>query len=141
MGENSVITDEMRNLMSVEFGPQVYDVEKWWVKKFAEAIDDPNPRWKEITPPTFPTALICEELDEAIQNLDCPLTRGLNGGNELEYFHPIRIGDTISVTGKITNMRERAGRLGTMLIIISEVTYTNQNGEVAAKCRDTSIRY
>ena len=73
--------------------------------------------------------------------MDCPLTRGLNGGNELEYFHPIRIGDTISVTGKITNMRERAGRLGTMFIIISEVTYTNQNGEVAAKCRNTSIRY
>ena len=141
MSEESVITDEMKKLIGVELGSEVYDVEKWWVRKFAEAIDDPNPRWQEIAPPTFATALICDELDNAIMTLNGPLTRGLNGGNELEYFQPIRIGDTISVTGKIVNMRERAGRLGKMLIIYSELTYTNQKGEVAAKCRNTSIRY
>ena len=141
MGEQSVITDELKNLMKVEFGPEVYGVEKWWLKKFAESIDDPNPRWKEVAPPTFPTALILEELDKAVMTTNCPLTRGLNGGNELEYFQPIHLGDTITVTGRVTDIREREGRLGKMVIILSEATYTNQRGEVAAKCHYTQIRY
>ena len=137
----TVITDELKRLMEKEFGPKVYDIEKWWLRKFAEAIDDPNPRWKEITPPTFPTAMILSELDNAIIESQSPLTRALNGGNELEYFQPIRLGDTITVTGRVIDLREREGRMGRMLIILSEVTYTNQRGEVAAKCRNTQIRY
>ena len=136
-----VITDELKLLMEKEFGPQVYDIEKWWLSKFAEAIDDPNPRWMEIAPPTFPTALILDGLDRAVAETRCPLTRGLNGGNNLEYFQPIRLGDTITVTGRVTEMQEREGKLGKMLIILSEVTYTNQRGEVAAKCRNTHLRY
>ena len=141
MGEESVITDELKSLMDVEFGPEVYEVEKWWLKKFAEAIDDPNPKWKEIAPPTFTTGFILEELPKAILTPKCPLAYVLNGGNELEYFQPIRLGDTITVTGKITDMREREGHLGKMLIIYSEEIYTNQRGKVVAKCRNTNIRY
>lgn len=141
MAEKSATPKDLKSLLNVEFGPIVYDVEKWWAKKFAEAIGDPNPQWQKVTPPTFPTALILEELDTAIRNLDGSYTRALNGGNELEYFQPIRIGDTISVTGKITNLREREGKLGKMLIIISELSYTNQKGELAAKCRTNSIKY
>ena len=137
----TVITDELKRLMEKEFGPKVYDIEKWWLRKFAEAIDDPNPRWKEITPPTFPTAMILSELDNAIIESQSPLTRALNGGNDLEYFQPIRLGDTITVTGRVIDLREREGRMGRMLTILSEVTYTNQRGEVAAKCRNTQIRY
>ena len=141
MSDKSLMTEELKNLMRIDFGPQVYEVEKWWAQKFAEAVGDPNPRWKEVTPPTFPTALILEELENTISNLKEPLTRGLNGGNELEYFKPIRIGDTISVTGKVVDMKEREGRLGKMVIITSELTYTNQSGEVVAKCRNTSVKY
>ena len=141
MAEKSATPGDLKKLLNVEFGPVVYDVEKWWVKKFVEAIDDPNPLWKKVTPPTFPTALILEELDSAIRNLNGSFSRGLNGGNELEYFQPIRIGDTISVTGKIVNLREREGKLGRMLIIISELSYTNQKGELVAKCRNSSIKY
>jgi hypothetical protein len=137
----TVITEELKRLMKKEFGPQVYHIESWWLSKFAEAIDDPNPRWKEVAPPTFPTALMLSELDNAVMETNCPLTRGLNGGNELEYLQPIRLGDTITVTGGVIDMREREGKMGKMLIILSEVSYTNQRGEVAAKCRNTQIRY
>ena len=132
--------EELKKLLNAQFGPVVYDVEKWWARKFAEAIDDPNPRWQKSTPPTFPTALILEDLDRAIRDYGS-YTRGLNGGNELEYFQPICIGDTISVTGKIVNLREREGKLGRMAIIISELSYTNQKGGLVAKCRNTSIKY
>ena len=141
MGEESLITDEIKSKLKVEFGPVVYEVEKWWVMKFAEAIDDPNPAWKEITPPTFPTALILEDMDNTVNTLNPNLTAGVNAGNELEYYQPIRIGDVITVTGKIVDFREREGKLGKMLITTSELSYTNQNGEVVARCRNTNIRY
>ena len=65
----------------------------------------------------------------------------LNGGNEYEFFKPIQAGDIISATNKISDLRERAGRLGKMLFIISETTFKNQDGEIVAKARSTGISY
>lgn len=141
MAEASAITDEIRNLLNVEFGPEVYEIEKGMVKKFAEAIDDPNPLWQKVAPPTFPTALRLEELTQKVWTVKCPLPRFLNGGSELEYYKPIKVGDVISVTGKLSDVREREGKTGKMLFMTLELTYKNQNGEVVAKGRNTLIRY
>ena len=141
MSEEPVITDELKSLLNVEFGPEVYDIEKGMVRKFAEAIEDPNPLWQKIAPPTFPTALIHEELYQKVMSAKCPLSRRLNGGSELEYEQPIKIGDVISVTGKLTSLRERTGRIGKMLFMVVELTYKNQMGEVVARGRNTHIKY
>jgi hydroxyacyl-ACP dehydratase HTD2-like protein with hotdog domain len=66
---------------------------------------------------------------------------GIDGGTEIEYYHPIRPGDRITSVAKITDIKEKAGKLGPMLILTLETTYTNQLGQVAAKATDTSIRY
>ena len=141
MSEASVITDELKNLLNVEFGPEVYEIEKGMVKKFAEAIDDPNPLWQKMAPPTFAASLRLEELYEKIVTIECSLSRTLNGGSELEYFQPIFIGDVISVTGKLISLRGREGKMGKMLFMIMETTYKNQRGEVAVKVRQNAIRY
>lgn len=141
MSEEPVITDELKNLLNVEFGPEVYEIEKGMVKKFAEAIDDPNPLWQKIAPPTFPTALILEELYQKVMMAKCPLSRRLNGGSELEYYQTIKIGDVISVTGKLSGLRERTGKIGKMLFLVVELTYQNQRGEVVVKGRNTHIKY
>ena len=141
MAEESVITKEMEGLLNVEFGPEVYEIEKGMVKKFAEAIDDPNPAWQEAAPPTFPAALIPTELLHILFNAECSLTRLLNGSSELEYLQPIRVGDVISVTAKLTRMRQVNGKDGPSLFLFTEVTYTNQDGEVAARGKNTYIRY
>ena len=136
-----IISDELKNLLDVEFGPEVYEIEKGMVKKFAQAIDDPNPLWERIAPPTFPTALGLEALHQKVFTAKCPLTRVLNGGNELEYYQTINIGDVISVTGKLTSLRERDGKMGRMLFMSIQLTYKNQRGEVVAEGRSTFIRY
>ena len=141
MSEAPIISDELKNLLDVELGPEVYEIEKGMVRKFAQAIDDPNPAWQKIAPPTFPTVLILEDLRHQMFAAECPLTRVLNGGNELEYYQKISIGDVISVTGKITSLRERTGKMGRMLFVTVELTYKNQRGEVAARGRNTHIRY
>jgi len=137
----SVITEELNSLLDVEFGPEVYEIEKGMLKKFAEAIDDPNPRWLEESPPTFPAALVPKELLNKLFNADIPLKRLLNGSSELEYLVPIKAGDVISVTAKLTRLRQVAGAEGPTLFMFTEMTYTNQRGEVAVKGKSTYIKY
>ena len=141
MSEEPIISDELESLLNVEFGPEVYEIEKGMVRKFAEAIDDPNPLWREIAPPTFPAALIPSELLHKMVTAKCPLTRFLNGGNELEYYQPIRVGDVISVTARLDKLRKMEGKEGKTLFMIMEITYKNQRGEVVARGRSTYIRY
>ena len=141
MNEEAVISEELESLLNVEFGPDVYEIEKGMVRKFAEAIEDDNPAWREVTPPTFPAALVPTSLIHRLFNAKTSLTRLLNGTSELEYLQPIKIGDVISVTAKLIRMRQVAGQDGPTLFMFTEVTYTNQRGEVAVKGKNTYIKY
>ena len=141
MGEEPVISEELESLLNVESGPEVYKIEEGMVRKFAAAIDDPNPLWQEVAPPTFPAALVPTELLHRLLEAKCPLTRYLNGGNELEYYKPINIGDVISVTARLDKLRKMEGKEGKTLFMIMEVIYKNQRGEVVARGRSTYIRY
>jgi hypothetical protein len=137
----SVITKELEALVNVDFPPEVYEVEKGMLRRFAEAIDDPNPRWLNEAPPTFPAALVPRELLHKLFNIDIPLKRLLNGTSELEYLKPIMAGDIISVTAKLTRLRQVAGAEGPTLFMFTEMTYTNQRGEVVVKGKNTYIKY
>jgi len=128
-------------LLNVEFGPEVYEIERGMVGKFAEAIGDPNPLWRQVAPPTFLAALVPTELWHKMTTAKCPLTRFLNGGNELEYYQPIRVGDVISVTARLDKLRKMEGEEGTTLFMIMGVTYKNRKGGVVARGKNTYIRY
>ena len=141
MAGESVITAELQNLVNVEFGPEVYEIEKGMLRKFAEAIDDPNPKWQKVAPPTFPAALVPKALLNRLFNADIPLKRLLNGTSELEYLQPIKAGDVVSVTAKLTRLRQVPGAEGTTLFMFTEMTYTNQRGEVVVKGKNTYIKY
>lgn len=141
MSDEPLISEELESLLNVEFGPEVYEIEKGMLKKFAEAIDDPNPLWQQQAPPTFPAALVPTGFMHRLFNAKTPLTRLLNGASELEYLHPIKVGDVISVTGRLTRLRQMAGKEGPSLFMFTEVTYTNQRGEVAVKGKNTYIKY
>jgi hypothetical protein len=137
----SVITEELQSLINVEFGPEVYEIERGMLRKFAEAIDDPNPRWLEEATPTFPAAIVPKKLLNKLFNADIPLKRLLNGTSDLEYLKPIRAGDVISITARLTRLRQMAGAEGPTLFMFTEMTYTNQRGEVVVKGKNTYIRY
>ena len=141
MNEEPIISEELESLLNVEFGPEVYEIEKGMVRRFVEAIDDPNPAWREVAPPTFAAALVPTELLHRLFNAKTPLTRLLNGTSDLEYLQPIRIGDVISVTARLTRLRQVAGKEGTTLFMFTEVSWTNQRGEVAVRGKNTYIKY
>jgi hypothetical protein len=120
-------------------GPPVSaTVEAGHLKRFAEAIGDPNPRWLEEVPPTFlvalaPTSYHLPEAEEYGKGW-------LNGGNRFEYLEPVRVGDHITATGKVADVYEKSGGSGTLLFIIFETDYVNQHGRTVARLRGTAIR-
>ena len=102
------------------------EVEKGAIVKFAEAIGDDNPLWTDeiiarkskygglIAPPTFLRSI---RIDRPELPFDLPFTRLLDGGSDWEYFQPVRVGDHITAKNEITDLQERAGRMGLMIIM------------------------
>ena len=150
MTQESAITPEMRAAIDVESEPLTHDVEKGAIIKFAEAIGDTNPIFNDevaarqskyggmIAPPTFLRSMSAGTLKVDFRN---PYSANLDGGSEWEYFEPIRPGDRITVTTKIADIYERAGRLGNMLFLVRETNYVNQFGKTVATQRTTGISY
>ncbi len=151
MREESVITQAMRDAVGTETEPVTYDVEKGAIIRFAEAIGDPNPLFNDevaarrtrygglIAPPTFLRSLSPGGLPKT--TVESPYGAILDGGSEWEYFEPVRPGDRITITTKVSDIYERTGRLGNMLFIITDTNYTNQFGKVAATQRSVGISY
>ena len=150
MTQESVITQEMRDVIGVESEAITYDVERGAIRKFAEAIGDDNPLYVDeeaarksrygglIAPPTFMRSMSAGSSRATVQS---PYSAALDGGSVWEYFEPVRPGDRISVTMKVSDMFEREGRLGNMLFIIRETNYVNQFGKTVAIQRGTGISY
>jgi hypothetical protein len=113
-------------------------VEAGHLGRFVEAIGDANPRWAGEAPPTFLVALApaSVHLAEAEE-----YGKGwLNGGNRFEYFEPVKVGDRIKATGRVADVYEKTGTSGSLLFIIFETDYVNQEGRLVARLRGTAIR-
>jgi len=68
------------------------------------------------------------------------IPRMLNGGNEIELFQYMKLGEkTVSKT-RIANIFEREGRSGRMVFIITETEVRNDKGELLMISRGTAIR-
>jgi N-terminal half of MaoC dehydratase len=138
MSTATSVIDRLRARIGVD-GPAVTaTVEAGHVRRFVEAIGDPNPRWQKETPPTFLVALApaAHHIAEAEE-----YGKGwLNGGNRFEYFVPVLIGDRITARGRVADVYEKGGSSGNLLFIIFETDYTNQRGDLVARLRATAIR-
>jgi hypothetical protein len=70
-----------------------------------------------------------------------PLAHQLNGGVENVYFRSMRSGDVIASSSSVVDYRERDGRLGRMLLTVTEDRWTNGDDELIKIHRFTLIRY
>jgi MaoC dehydratase-like protein len=132
------VIDRLRARIGVDGPATTSPVEAGHVKRFVEAIGDPNPRWRKEAPPTFlvamaPVGLHLAEAEEYGKGW-------LNGGNRFEYLAPVLIGDVITARGHVADVYEKEGSSGNLLFIIFETEYTNQRGDLVARVRGTMIR-
>jgi len=125
-----------RSLIGLESEPVVYEVERGAIRKFADAIGDPNPVYQrgDVAPPTFPTTF-----HASIPGLTFDLKRCLHGGEEYTYERPIRAGDRIIVVRRVKDIYQREGSLGLMTFYILESEGKDPDGNLVFTGRSTII--
>ena len=154
MAQELLITDEIRSWIGRETSPWTIAVSQRDVKRFAVATDDLNPLYLDeeeakttrygglIAPPLFYMAPLTEPVAENELRPDglpyegkfpippTPLPRLMDGGTEIEFFQPIRVGDVLTGRSKITDIYQKEGRSGPLIFVVRETTFTNQRGEL-----------
>jgi hypothetical protein len=155
MQPESLLTTELRSAIGIELEPEVIAVERRMVQRLLKSTGDTNPRWGEEAPPALlltwmmsggkmsprlPPAINWLMSDGELEPVP-PFTGLLDGGGEWEFLAPIRLGDVITSTLRIADMRETSGRMGRMLIVTWEREHRNQGGERVAVSRGTLIGY
>ena len=113
------------------------------VKRFVVATDDLNPLYLDeerarhsrygglIAPPLFYMAPLTNPVPESELRPDglpyegkfpippTPLPRLMDGGTEIEFFVPIRVGDTLTGRCKITDIYQKDGRTGPLIFVMA----------------------
>ena len=159
----SLITDQLRAQIGAERRTVTGEVYRRDIERYASAVNDLNPIYLDddaareagyegvIAPPLFYPYAIDRQvrLDRlrpdgipqtgARSGFQWPLPRIMAGGIEVEFFEPIRPGDTLTATPRIADFYERVGRTGPMVFQVVETTYRNQRGEVVLIERATTI--
>ncbi len=158
-----MLPEEVTKFIGQSGDVRIFEVERGAIKKFADAVDDQNPLYRDeeyarnsrygstIAPPGFfgwPTKwargstfviLTEEKIDIGAALVKAGYSRNLDGGMEYEFFQPVRAGDTLAAQSTIKDIIGREGKAGKLVFVITETIYTNQNGNIVAKARATSI--
>ena len=160
----SVITDEMRDLIGVKGPETVSELTTTSVRMFARSVGYVDPAFYDEAvarergfrslpaPPGYLGTPIFNPADSdptfggrrGTGGFRSPYPLVLNGGTDIEYTgEQICAGDTLTSATALASLNERwSGALGVpMLIQVSETTYTNQHGKVVAISRGTGISY
>jgi hypothetical protein len=157
MTQASVITDEMRAAIGKESPPTTFELDNHSCRMFARSVGYTDPIYFDedyarskgyrgipapvgfLGHPTFdPNSL---QRPPGYSLFQSPFKRILNGGTDIEYFDTPCAGDVLTATGKLTDLSQREGRLGPMLVTQTETTYRNQAGDIVAIARGTAIQY
>jgi acyl dehydratase len=150
----SLITDEIRSWIGREVPPWTIEVTRRDVARFAVATDDLNPLYLDedaaqqsrhgglIAPPLFYMAPLTEPVPETELRADglpfegkfpvppTPLPRLMDGGTEVEFLQPVRVGDVLTGRSQITDIYQKEGRSGPLIFVQRETLFTNQRGEI-----------
>ena len=128
-----------KNLIGASSAPQTFEVTQEAVQHFIEAIEDTSPQDEapvQYAPPTFPTTFRMRvpglEVDPSKMQL-------LHGEQEYNYTRRLRIGEKVTCTVRITDIRERSGRSGSMTFVVTETTGVDSEQQPVFTARSTAI--
>ena len=122
-------------------------VEKDAVRKFAEAIGDPNPLYVDeeaaeksrygrlITPPTFPRTFEYGE----VEGVGAPGQGFIHGEHWIRYERPLFVGEEVSCYAEVKDYYEKEGREGTLGFLIYERVGESPDGELIFTMTDTAV--
>ncbi len=110
-------------------------IEAEHVARFADALRDPNPAYRganATAPLTYPIAFMAEAMSGG---MDTFLELGLNfmtlvhGEQEFEYVRPLKVGEKLTLTGRIGDIYEKTGSSGTLDFVVLETEGKDNAGK------------
>lgn len=137
-----------RELIGRASAPLTLDVEKGHIRRFAEAIGDDNPIYRDEAaarsaghpaipaPPTFAAAL---RANDVRAGLDIDWTKLLHGEQAFEYRRLLYAGDRITLVQRIADVYEKTGKAGTMDFLVLESEGRDAAGEFVFTARSTLV--
>jgi acyl dehydratase len=141
----------MQNLVGREYPPFSVEVEKRWIRSFADAIADDNPIYRDEraareagypsipAPPTFPFTIAMEAAQplRVLEDLAVDKTRTMHGEQAFVYHAAICAGDVITGRQKVVDMYEKKG--GALTFVVTETRLDNQRGEHVCDLRTVIV--
>jgi acyl dehydratase len=141
----------------VTSGPVSAEITAKESQRYAQAVDDLNPLYFDeaaaraagyrtvICPPTFLDHVVVAgrplsdlRTDGLFRQPDGPrlaLKRVMFGGQEWDWLEAVHVGDTITATRRLAGIETKEGSRGPFALVTWETTFTNQDGDVVARCR------
>ncbi|MGD9762495.1 MAG: MaoC family dehydratase N-terminal domain-containing protein [Candidatus Binatia bacterium] len=163
MAERFELSDEMRAQVGRESSPYTLEVTTTSVRAFARGVGYRDPVYFDIeaarragypnlpAPPTYlgTPIFIPGQSDDRFSwpvaarlRIDHGLKGLLDGGTETEYFEQIFAGDTLTAVSRLAALDVRSSpTLGKMLLMTTEVRFSNQDGKLVAMQRGQTIFY
>lgn len=138
-----------RGLIGQSSEPFRVEVEKGAIRKFAEAIGDPDPRYRSeadaqkagfrtiIAPPTFPVTF--RPPAEPAWTRDLDRRRILAGGQSFAYERPIFAGDILECRVHFVGVEDKTGRSGRMELLHQEIRGVDAAGSLVFVNRRTTV--
>ena len=136
-----------RSLYGKEHEAGPFEVTKEQIKAFSQSIGDSNPIFNDqeaaqaagyadvVAPPTFCTLMV-----HRVELPDIKLKFGrmrMHAGQRVQPRAPIVAGDLLTASSHLKDVYPKTGRSGTMVFIVWETTFRNQNGEVVADVQES----
>ncbi len=115
------------------------------VAAFAAALGDDNPEYRgaeAVAPPTYPIAFMAQALAgglETFLELGLDFMTLVHGEQEFEYARPIRVGETLTLTGRIGDIYEKQGSSGTLDFVVIETEARDAAGAPVFTSRNVLI--
>lgn len=115
------------------------------VAAFAAALGDDNPEYRgagAVAPPTYPIAFMAQAMAggmETFLELGLDFMTLVHGEQEFEYARPIRVGETLTLTGRIGDIYEKQGSSGTLDFVVIETEACDAAGSPVFTSRNVLI--
>jgi acyl dehydratase len=138
-----------RSLIGRESEPVLHEVEKGAIRRFADAMGDPNPLYQDeamarasgfaglVAPPTFPAVLAMNE--KFRHSLDLGTRSILQSEQVIEYGRAVVAGDRVTMKSRVAEVAERPSASGPMDVLVLEEEGRDDQGELLFRCRETLI--
>jgi acyl dehydratase len=117
---------------------------------FARSIGEDNPIFLDeaaaraagfggiIAPPTYCTIFVTRV---ALPDIRLQFgTVGMHAGQRVQPRAPIVAGDQLTASSHLKDVYAKTGRSGTMVFVVWETTFTNQDGQVVADVQESFAR-